>query len=179
MTTKYYNIKLNKFLKDINLKKQYLKKLENKTTLLNKFKETNFKTVNSKLFKNLKTTKKSTNLINYIINVAFTKKNTLLHITDCSGNLKFFYSAGSFQYKGKSKIFRGTVLKKFYRVLVSRLKFLQKKIVAVHFKNVNFNMFWFLKKLKKKMGIKIVKNFYLYAYNGCRQKKIRRKKIKN
>ena len=51
--------------------------------------------------------------------------------------------------------------------------------LAIHFKNVDFNMFRFLKKLKKKFFITVVKRFDQYSYNGCRTKKIRRKKFKN
>ena len=46
-------------------------------------------------------------------------------------------------------------------------------------KNVDSNIFWFLKKLKKKLFITVVKHFNLYPYNGCRKKKIRRKKFKS
>ena len=115
----------------------------------------------------------------YIIEISFSKKNTLFHIMDYSGNIKFFYSAGSFQQSGKGKVARSTVLQKFYRLLITKLKFVKKVPVAIHFRNTDSNMFWFLKKLKKKFFITVVKHFNQYPYNGCRKKKIRRKKFKS
>lgn len=169
---------LNRFLKEIHLKKQYLKKMRSKVLLVNELKEINYKKISSSFSNKLM---KSSNVIfvTYILEISFSKKNTLFHISDCLGNTKFFYSAGSFQQKGKGKISRSTVLRKFYRMLISKLKFLKRFPVAVHFKNADSNMFWFLKRLKKKIFITVVKHFNHYPYNGCRKKKIRRKKFKS
>ena len=169
---------LNRFLKEIRLKKQYLKKIQNQADFLNELKETNYKKVGLK-FSNILTKPLNTFFVMYIIEIYFSKKNTLFNISDCSGNIKFFYSAGSFQQKGKGKTARSIVLKKFYRLLVSKLKFVKKVPIAIHFKNADSNMFWFLKNLKKKFFIVLVKRFNQYSYNGCRKKKIRRKKFKN
>ena len=169
---------LNRFFKEIHLKKQYLKKMRNKVRLLNELKEINHKKVGSSLFKKLTKTS-NTIFVMYIIEIFFSKKNTLFHISDCLGNVKISYSAGSFQQKGKGKISRSTVLRKFYRVLISKLKFVKRVPVAIHFKNADSNMFWFLKRLRKKLFITAVKHFNHYPYNGCRKKKIRRKKFKN
>ena len=169
---------LNRFFKEIHLKKRYFKKMQNKVHTLHELKENNYKQASSKLFGTpLKV--KSNTFVMYVIDISFSKKNTLLHVSDCSGNIKFFYSAGSFQQKGRSKISRSIILQKFYRVLVSKLKFLHQVPVAIHFKNADSNMFWFLKKLKKKLFITVIKHFNLYPYNGCRKKKIRRKKFKS
>lgn len=171
-----FQFSLNRFLKDINLKKQHSKKIQNNILLINQLKEINHKKIGSRFFrKPMKPLK--TSFVMYIIEIFFSKKNTLFHISDCLGNTKFFYSAGTFQQKGKNKIFHSIILKKFYRLLILKLKFLKKVPVAVHFKNTNSNMLWFLKKLKKKLFITVVKNFNRYPYNGCRKKKIRRKKF--
>lgn len=169
---------LNRFFKKIHLKKQYLKKMQNKVRLLNELKETNLKKVGSSFSKKAMKTSKNIFVV-YIIEIFFSKKNTLFHISDCSGNVKFSYSGGSFQEKGKSKTFRLVMLKKFYRMLISKLKFVKKVPVAIHFKNADFNKFWFLKKLRKKLFVTVVKNFNNYPYNGCRKKKMRRKKFKS
>ena len=169
---------LNRFLKEIHLKKQHLKKIQNKVCVLSELKEKNYKKANSQLpMKSIFL--QSMTFVMYIIEISFSKKNTLFHISDFSGNIKFFYSAGSFQQKGKGKIARSLILRKFYRFLVSKLKFIKKFPVAIHFKNTDSNMFWFLKKLKKKFFITVVKHFIQYPFNGCRKKKIRRKKSKN
>ena len=169
---------LNRFFKEIYLKKKYLKKMQNKLYFFNKLRKLNYKKVGLKFYTDKSYSKKNI-FIMYIIKIYFSKKNTLFHISDFSGNILFSYSAGSFQQKGKRKIARSKILRKFYRLLVSKLKFIKKLPVAVHFKNVDSNMFWFLKKLKKKFFITFVKYSYHYSYNGCRKKKVRRKKTKN
>ena len=169
---------LNRFLKEIHLKKQYLKKIQDQAYFLNELKEANSKKVGLK-FSNKFVKPLNSVYVMYIIEISFSKKNTLFHISDCSGNIKFFYSAGTFHQTGKAKIARSIVLRKFYRLLVSRLKVIKKFPIAIHLKNVDSNMFWFLKKLKKKFLITLVKHFNNYPYNGCRKKKIRRKKFKS
>jgi len=169
---------LNRFLKQVHLKKQYLKKMQNKASMLHQTKEKSHKAANLVLFRTLARVKRDV-FVMYIISISFSKKNTLLHVSDCLGNMKLFYSAGLLQQKGKGKIARSIILRKFYKVLVLQLKFLRKYPIAVHFNNVDSNMFWFLKKLRKKLFIITVKHFSLYSYNGCRKRKIRRKKFKS
>lgn len=152
--------------------------MQKKTYLLSRLKEVNYKKIGSQLLV------EKTNLVNsipvmYVLEISFSKKNTLFHISDYSGNSKFFYSAGSFQQTGKGKTSRSAILRLFYRLLVSKLKLLKKVPLAVHFKNADSNMFWFLKKIKKKFFIAVVKHFNQHPYNGCRKKKIRRKKLKS
>lgn len=169
---------LNKFFTNIKLKKQYIKKLKTKVSLLNKIKEKNYKILNPLMFKRSQDLVKEDSLIVYIIDISFSRTNTLLHIMDFSGNLKFFCSAGLFNYKGKGKKARFIVFKEFYRVLVTKIKFLKNKPIALHLKNVGSNKFRIIKKLKKKFFIRIVRSFDLYPHNGCRRKKVRRKKFK-
>merc|ERR1711933_202093 len=169
---------VNNFLKAIKLKKQYLKELKNKLLLLKFNKENSPKRL--RFNANFKVPKDNENsfVIMYIVSIVFSKTNTLLHVMDYSGRLKFFYSAGSFNYAGKIKKARSVVFKKFYRVLVSKLKFLKNKPISLHLTNVGPNKFWIVKRLKKRLFIKIVKNFSSYPYNGCRKKKVVRKKFK-
>ena len=172
------NFNLNEFLKKIVLKKQYLKKLKNKTCSLENIKEQNYKSLNSNLFFKKKSFIEYDSLVFYIIDISFSRSNTLLHVMDSSGRLKFFCSAGDLFYTGKSKKSRVSVLKAMIRVLIRKLKFLQNKPIALHLKNVRFRKFWIVKKLKKKFFIKVVRSFNLYPHNGCRKRKVRRKKLK-
>lgn len=169
---------LNRFFKEIQLKKQYLKKMQNKVSVLGKLKEENSKKVNSKFFTAL-INFPNTVFIIYVIDISFSKKNILFHVSDFLGNIKFFYSAGSFQQKGKEKATRAQILKKFLRTLVSKLKFVKKVPIAIHLKNMDPNTFWFLEKLKKRLFITVIKHFNPHSFNGCRKKKIRRKKFKD
>ena len=168
---------LNKFFINIKLKKQYIKKLQEKITLLNNIKEKNYKLLNSH-FSNSYQNCNENYLISYIIDITFSQTNTLLHVTDSSGNLKFFCSAGSLNFKGKAKKSRFLVFREMYHILISKLRFLKGQPIAVHFKNVGSSKFWILKRLKKKFFIKVVKNYSLYPYNGCRKQKVKRKKFK-
>lgn len=170
---------LNKFFKNIHLKKKYIKTLKNSISLL---KNNNYR--------NLEITKsniQSTNydlkedfLVTYIIDLTFSKTNTLLHVMDFAGNLKFFCSAGSLQYKGKrKKISRYSVFRYMYKVLVYKLKFLKGQPLALHLKNVGSTKFLIIKLLKKKLFIKVIKSYDLYPHNGCRKKKVIRKKSRS
>jgi len=174
-----HNSKLNldKFFREIKLKKQYLKQLKNKVIFLNSLKEKNYKKISSLLHEVSKKPIKEDFLVSYIIDITFSKTNTFIHVMDFSGHLKFFCSAGSLQYKGKSKKSRSLVLKDMYKVLVSKVKFLKDQPVALHLKNVGFAKFWIIKLFKKKFFIKVVLSSNTYPYNGCRKNKMRRKKF--
>lgn len=173
------NIKLNlnNFFSNIKLKKQYIKKLQDKIILLNNIKEKNYKLLGSKLFATKKSAEENY-LVSYVVDITFSQTNTLLHVIDPLGNLKFFCSAGSLNFKGKAKRSRFIVFRKMYSILISKLKFLKGQPLGVHFKNVGSSKLWMLKKLKKKFFIRVVRNFSLYSYNGCRKSKMRRKKFK-
>lgn len=170
---------LNIFFKNISVKKQYLKNLKKQFLLINDIKQTNYKVLSKKLFKknSVFNFSKTNNLIVYIIDITFSKSNTFLNVMDSSGKLKFFSSAGHFSLKGKNKKFRFNVFKNIYRILLTKLKFLKNKPIALHLKNVGANKFWIIKKLKTKFFIKVVRIFNLFSFNGCRKKKVRRKKF--
>ena len=172
------NFDLNKFLKNIRFKKQYVKNLKNKSDSLAKIRETSYKSLNSIMFSTKNNIVSEENLVTYIIDINFSRSNTFVHVTDFSGDLKFFYSSGSFNYSGKNKKARYLVFRDIYRALVSKLKFLKGKPIALHLKNVGYNKFWIIKKLKKKFFIKSVRSFNAYPHNGCRKRKMRRKKFK-
>jgi ribosomal protein S11 len=167
---------LNNILNNINVKKQYIKKLQNKVFLLNDSKEKNYKNLSLMLKNKSDVSEKS--IIKYIISISFSRTNTLLHVTDAYGTLKFFCSSGYIQYKGKSKKSRFVIFRDLYRILVSKLKFLKGQPVAVHLKNVGSLKFLVLRRLKKKFFVQIIRNFNVYPHNGCRKKKMRRKKFK-
>jgi ribosomal protein S11 len=175
---KDYNFNINKFLDGVKLKKQYVEKLKDKISVLNDVTKKNYKDLSPVINSTNSQLSKNDYLIMYIINISFSETNTLLHVTDFAGNLEFFCSAGSLSYKGKQKKSRFLVFRDLFRILVSKLTFLKGKPVALHLKNVGSNKFWIIKKLKTKFFIKVIRNFNLYPYNGCRKKKMRRRKFK-
>jgi ribosomal protein S11 len=170
-------LNLNKFIDSIKLKKQYIEKLKNKISDLNGVSKTNYKDLESVVITKNHSLIKNDFLVMYIIDISFSETNTLLHVTDFAGNLEFFCSAGSLNYKGKQKKLRFLVFRDLFRILVSKLTFLKGKPIALHLKNVGSNKFWIIKKLKTKFFIKVVRNFNLYPFNGCRKKKNEAKKI--
>lgn len=170
------SLDLNRFLLKLSEKKQYFNKLKNQVSFLSEIKEYNYKILHI----NLKTQKKQLKnlVVMYIFDIYFSRSNTILTVLDCFGNVKFFYSAGILNYKGRAKISRSIILKNFLKILLFNLKFFKNKPIGVHLKNVGLKNLWFLKKLRQKFFIVTVKSFSLYPYNGCRRKKVRRKKFK-
>lgn len=172
------NLNFDSFLKEIKLKKQYIEFLQKKVNNIKNIQKINYKNLNSSLFLPLKSKKKIDNYIMYIVDITFSPTNSLLHITDYQGNLLYYYSAGLLGYKGKKKKTRFIVFKNFYKILLKQFSFLLKKPIALHLKDTGWNKFWIVQKLKKKFFIKVIKTFNSHSYNGCRKKKIRRKKFK-
>lgn len=164
---------LNKLFKKIILKKWYIQKLKNKISFLNTIKKQNYKKLNTKCY-----SQEYSLIIVYIIEIYFSQTNTLVHLTNSAGKLEFFCSAGKLLFKGKSKKARISVLLNIIRILIKKLTFLQYRPVMLRLKNVGFKKNWILKKLKKKIFINTLMGLNLYSYNGCRKKKIRRKKLK-
>ena len=105
---------LNKFFQKITLKKQYVNRLKNKTYFLNTLKDQNSRNTHG-TFKNYNSITYN-NLVTYIIDISFSRSNSLLHVMDSSGKLKFFCSAGDLAYTGKSKKTRFWVLKSMIKI---------------------------------------------------------------
>jgi ribosomal protein S11 len=158
------NFKINGFLKKIFFKK----KLGRENVLKQKTLSFNEKTMLKGYF------------IKFIIYISCTKSNTFIHVMDCLGSERYFYSMKSTSQKTKSKKSNSDtqVTEKFYKILVAKLKFLQGTPIALHFNSVEFNFQWFLEKIMKKLFVTIVRFYTKYSHNGCRKKKIKRKKIK-
>jgi ribosomal protein S11 len=156
---------LNEFFQNIKLKKQYINKLKVEVTNLNLIKDTNLNN------------NTENNLVKYIVDITFSRTNTLLHVMDFSGNLKFYSSAGKLGYKGKSKKVRKLILRAIYKSLVLKLDYLLNQPIALHLKNVSFSSSsWIIDRLKKKLFIKVVKIYESNVYNGCRKRKLKKKK---
>jgi len=169
---------LYEFIQFIALKKQQIKKLKNKISILNRIKCKDHKALNDVLPLKKNLSAQNNFSIMYVFNIIFSKTNTLLHVTDCSGKLKFFCSAGAVKYTGKGKKARYHIVGEFRKLLITKFKFMRLKPIALHLKNVTTNDEWLIRKLKKKFYIKIIRIFDSHPYNGCRNQKKKRKKIK-
>lgn len=173
-------------LNNIRLKKKsiYLKKITNcilnfKMTLN---KKQNYKKLSSlvreksKLQQSSFVQKRKGFIVLYSICFSFSSVNTFLYITDALGTLKFRYSAGLLNYKGKSKKSRFQVLKMFFKELRKlKVSLLKNKPVSLNLENVGSYRHLIVRHLKKNFFIRIVNNRQTHSYNGCRKKKNFRK----
>lgn len=178
-----YNLKKKIFSNNLSLKKkyfyykkvnEYIFKLKNILVKKQKYK----KKLNLLMSENSYVLNKYLNglILVYIISFSFSATNTLLHITDSLGNLKFKYSAGLFDFKGKQKKSRIQVLRRFFRELKKlKISNIQNKPVALHLNNVGSYKYFILKNLKKNFFIRLIKSYETYSFNGCRKKKKLRK----
>ena len=173
-----FNIISNKLRLEVfllNEERFLVKNLKNQVNLLKQIKENNYKYLNhQKLCTNLNSTQNL--IVMYIINVSFLKANTTIHLSDIKGNIKLFYSAGSVNLAGKQKRKRRTTVSKLISLLLRKATFLTTKPIALHLNNVNFYKSFIVNRLKKTLYIRVIKSFNQAPYNGCRKKKLRRKK---
>ena len=169
-------LKLDTYL--LEKERFYVKNLLDQIDYLKKLKEKNYKDLSLNRFNTIKH-KENINqdlIIVYIINISFLKANTIINVSDIKGNVKLFYSAGSVGLTGKQKRKRRIALVKLISLLVKKASFLGKKPIALHLNNVNFYQNLIVNKLKQTFYIKVIKSFNQTPYNGCRKKKVRRKK---
>merc|ERR1712194_482843 len=145
---------------------------------LKKLKENHSKDLSLKksAFSNDKETGLQDFVIAYIISISFLKANTTIHVSDTKGNLKLFYSAGSVELSGKQKRKRRIAVSKLISLVLKKANFLGQKPIALHLNNVNFYKNLIIRKLKRNLYIKVIKILNQTPYNGCRKKKLRRKK---
>jgi ribosomal protein S11 len=155
--------------------KFYIKNLFNQINQLEQIKKKNYKELGQKSMENNNFLKQDLTVY-YIINISFLKANTTIHLSDIKGNIKLFYSAGDIGLKGKQKTKRRIAISKLIVILLKKAPFVNKKPVALHLNNIKFYKRLIIKQLKRNLFIKIIKSFNLTPYNGCRKRKIRRKK---
>lgn len=176
--------KKNILLSNFSLKKKslYSKKTNNLIiklkNLLNE-KQQYKKNLNSlsKTYQNLHSLKKVGSVVVFTIYFSFSPVNTFLYITDALGNLKFRYSAGLLEFKGKQKKSRLQVLNRFF-IELKKLKItvLKNKPIALHLNNVGSYKYLIIKNIKNFFFVRFIKSYQKYPFNGCRKKKQLRKR---
>jgi len=100
----------------------------------------------------------------------------MIHVSDTKGNLKLFYSAGSVELSGKQKRKRRVAISKLISLVLKKAKFLNRKPIALHLSNVNFYKNLIVRRLKRNLYVKVIRILNQTPYNGCRKRKLRRKK---
>ena len=112
----------------------------------------------------------------YSICFSFSSVNTFLYVTDALGVLKYRYSAGLLNFKGKAKKSRFQILKMFFKELRKlKISLLKNKPILLSLENVGSYRHLIVRNLKKNFFIRIVNNRQTHPYNGCRKKKKSRK----
>ena len=177
------NTEKNSFLSNLSLEKKYIYskkiidsiyKLKNSLSDKQKYKKLSFL---PEKYLSTNDKKKSGSVLVYTIYFSFSTVNTFLYITDALGNLKFRYSAGLVNFKGKQKKSRIQVLNRFFRELKKlKISTLKNSPIALHLNNVGFYKYLIVKNLKKDFFIRFIKSYQIYSFNGCRKKKKLRKR---
>lgn len=151
------------------LKEEFFSKLY----LLKKFKKV-------KLLSLLRNQKKSSeNVISYIIGISLTNTNVNIYVTDIKGNVKLLASAGNLGLNGKQKTKKPAVIIKLLRLVLTKMAFLNTGYIALHLKNfTEFYVSFIVSLIKKHLNIELLRVFNNKPHNGCRPKKLKRKKRK-
>jgi ribosomal protein S11 len=173
-----YNIafKLKTDTLKIKEEKLYSETLLKKSLLLEKTKNYKKLSLNRTTGGLQKRFEKEDFMIVYVITVVFLKANTHIHLSNIKGNVKLSYNSGSVNLLGKQKKNRVKAISRLISLLIKKTSFLKNCPVSVHLYNVNSHKTLILNKLKNNFFIRLVKIFNQTPYNGCRKKKMRRKK---
>ena len=117
--------------------------------------------------------------IKYIIGVSFLKKNTIIYITNNYGKLKYQCSAGYIKLNKKQKIKVPLVLVKLTKIMLKKIPYLKTTPIALHLNNLPQPLQFFFEYIfKTQFFIVKISSFKTFSYNGCRPKKLKRKKRK-
>ena len=120
--------------------------------------------------------------VSHIILITFSTSNTRLNYLDSSGRLLYTTSSGMAGLRGKHKTDRPVAVKRLLTLLNMYLYRLKLKrggrsvINALHLRNVGSHRNSVIKIARQSFIISSIKTFNSVPYNGCRRKKIRRKK---
>lgn len=159
----------------LNEETYHIKNLREQVSYLRKIKENDYRAL--PYFKHKSVDLSNQDLIvSYIITISFLKANTTINISDSHGISKMFYSAGDIGLSGKQKKKRRIAISKLIALVFQKLGSLQQKPIAIHMNNVGFYKSFVLNKLKRIFYVRIIKSFNLTPYNGCRKRKLLRKK---
>lgn len=167
--------KLNLKVSLLNQERLYVQNLKKQAGYLRRIKENNHKSLSLKESP-ARFEEQQNLLVMYILNISFLKANTTIHISDTKGCVKLFYSAGSVGLAGKQKKKRRVAVSKLISLLIKKATFLNRAPIALHLNNVNFYKTLIVNRLKRTLYIRVIKSFNQIPYNGCKKRKVRRKK---
>lgn len=114
-----------------------------------------------------------------VLRITFTQSNTWLAFSDSLGHVLFSRPSGVVGLKGKSKLNRHLAVKKLMLNLNKQEALTEYGSVALHMRNVGTRGASILKTVKAFAAVTSVKTYDAVPFNGCRKKKLKRKKISN
>ena len=178
---------LNTLLSRIRQKRKYQKVLLEELKVLEELKDLDYRKVGTyitNLNRNQTTPvdstiqTKKTRFVYFIISIKFSAVNTFFHFSDSSGRIIKFYSAGNVGFSGKAKRRRRLVLDEIIKLFFSQFLSIHSYPVALHLTNVRGFKRYIIRLLKTRLIIRVLRIFDTIAFNGCRKRKVRRKKIR-
>lgn len=98
-----------------------------------------------------------------------------LYLKNPDGKLLVFCSSGFTLKKKRDKENQKVILDIFFDTLIQK-KIVLNKPVALHLMNTGKQRKKIIKKFQKFFYIRVLKIFNLYPHNGCRQRKLKRRK---
>lgn len=118
-------------------------------------------------------------LIKYVIGISFLKKNIMMYIGCVDGQLKYHCSAGIIKLNKNQKVKIPLVLLKLTKVISIKLPSLTNVPTALHLNNMPKSLQLFFESVfKTQFFIIQLNSFKSFSHNGCRPKKLKRKKRK-
>ena len=114
--------------------------------------------------------------VTYIINIFFMRANTVVQITDTKGQAKLLFTSGLVKLSGKQKRNRRIAIIKLLTLLHKKASFVKSSPVTLHLHNILFYKNFLINKLVQHFFVKAIRSYQSFPYNGCRKRKVRRKK---
>ena len=153
--------------------KNLLKKFKNQLKKLKTFKNIRYIISKENFLIN-----KSLKPINYIVGVNIYKTNVVIYVSNVKGEINFFYTAGSLNLKKNQKKKKIVIITKLLKILLTNVSFISKKdIVALHLYNFNEGLVKVVYSfLIKHYNLEVVQVNNNQPHNGCRPRKLKRKK---
>lgn len=157
-------ININNLLSKIQLRKNIINTIEKYTFIVKTQSYQDFVTYFTKINYQLNST-------NFIIIISSKNTNIFIHLLDSIGNELIFYSIGSI---GLNKKYNKEIeiLQTYLKTILVNFNILKNKSVVLHLLNINYNLNWFINKLRQKLIIISTKQFVNLSFNGCRRKKL-------
>lgn len=121
------------------------------------------------------------NLVRFVIGISANRNNVVVYVTDIKGKLFYYKTSGMLGLLKKQKKRSVHIILRLLKILISDNQYLKNNFVSVlHLKNINKKLSMVIIKFLSKnfVHIKNIKLRNHQPHNGCRPKKIRRKKRK-